>query len=100
MTEFEQYFTGVYDGKITACEKMKKVSEILINRFKSPDEFHFDYDIASKHTDFIEKFCKLPSGRIGTPFKLELFQKARLNWLMISWLIVWLYRVFLAWTRL
>lgn len=79
MTEFEQYFAGIYDGKIIACEKMKKVSEMLLNRFTSPDEFHFDYEIARKHTDFIEKFCKLPSGRIGTPFKLELFQKARLQ---------------------
>lgn len=79
MTEFEKYFSGVYDGKIAACEKMKKVSEMLLNRFASPDEFHFDYDIASKHTDFIERFCKLPSGRIGAPFKLELFQKARLQ---------------------
>ena len=23
MTEFEQYFTGLLDGKIVACEKMK-----------------------------------------------------------------------------
>ncbi len=79
MTEFEQYFTGIYDGKIIACEKMKKISEILLNRLVSPDEFHFDYEIANKHINFIEKFCKLPSGRIGTPFKLELFQKARLQ---------------------
>jgi phage terminase large subunit-like protein len=79
LTEFEQYFAGIYDGKIIACEKMKKVSEILLNRLVSPDEFHFDYDIANKHINFIEKFCKLPSGRIGTPFKLELFQKARLQ---------------------
>ena len=79
MTEFEQYFTGIYDNNIVACEKMKKVSEMLLERFASPDEFHFDYDIASKHTDFIEKFCKLPSGQIGTPLKLELFQKARLQ---------------------
>ncbi len=79
MTEFEQYFTGIYDGKIIACEKMKKISEILLNRLVSPDEFHFDIDIANKHINFIEKFCKLPSGRIGTPFKLELFQKARLQ---------------------
>jgi len=79
LTEFEQYFTGIYDGKIIACEKMKKISEILLNRLVSPDEFHFDYEIANKHINFIEKFCKLPSGRIGTPFKLELFQKARLQ---------------------
>lgn len=79
MTEFELYFTGIYDGKIIACEKMKKISEILLNRFSSPDEFHFDFEIANKHTDFIEKFCKRPAGKLGVPLKLELFQKARLQ---------------------
>lgn len=77
MTEFETYFTAIQDGKITACDKMKRTSEMLLNRYYCPDEFHFDYEIARKHTDFIEAFCKLPTGRIGTPFKLELFQKAR-----------------------
>lgn len=79
MTEFEKYFTGIYDGNIVACEKMKKVSEMLLNRFASPDEFHFDEAIATRHTDFIEKFCKQPSGKLGQPLKLELFQKARLQ---------------------
>ncbi|WP_339145441.1 MULTISPECIES: terminase TerL endonuclease subunit [unclassified Sutcliffiella] len=79
MIEIEEYFTGILDGKIVACDKMKRISEILMNDFYNPKEFHYDHDIASKHTDFIEKFCKLPSGKIGTPLKLELFQKARLQ---------------------
>lgn len=79
MTEFEQYFGGVYDGSITACQKMQRLSEILLEQFASPGEFHFDFDIAKRHTDFIEKFCKIPSGRLGAPLKLELFQKARLQ---------------------
>lgn len=79
MTEFEKYFGSILDGKIVACDKMKRMSEILIERYLAPDEFHFDYEIAKRHTDFIEKFCKLPSGAIGEPLKLELFQKARLQ---------------------
>lgn len=79
MTEFEQYFGAILDGKIVACDKMKRMSEVLIERYLAPDEFHFDYDIASRHTDFIERFCKLPSGNIGESLKLELFQKARLQ---------------------
>lgn len=79
MTEFEKYFTGIYDGSIVACEKMKRESGTLLKNFRSPGEFHFDYEIAKHHTDFIETFCKLPSGKIGTPLKLELFQKARLQ---------------------
>lgn len=79
MTEFEQYFGAILDGKITACEKMKRVADMLMEQFQSPGEFHYDHTIAQKHTDFIERFCKLPSGQIGTPLKFELFQKARLQ---------------------
>jgi len=77
MTELELYFTSILDGRIIACDKMKKISEKLLYDFNNPGEFHFDYDIAKKHTDFIETFCKLPSGKLGQPLKLELFQKAR-----------------------
>ena len=79
MIEFEEYFGKIVDGKITACDKMKRISEVLLERYLSPDEFHFDSDIAKRHTRFIETFCKLPSGNVGQPLKLELFQKARLQ---------------------
>ena len=77
MTEFECYFSQIYDGKINSSEKMKRQSEILLNQFVSPGEFHFDYDIAQRHIEFMERFCKLPTGNIGQPLKFELFQKAR-----------------------
>lgn len=77
MTNLEKYFGGILDGKIIACEKMKRISEILIEQFQNPNEYHFDESIAKRHIDFIEKFCKQPSGSIGQPLKLELFQKAR-----------------------
>lgn len=79
MIEFEHYFTQILDGKIVTCDKIKAISEILLEQYANPGEFHFDADIANKHIEFIETFCKLPSGRIGTPLKLELFQKARLQ---------------------
>lgn len=79
MTEFEQYFTSIADGKIVACDKMKQAADMLLTRFYNPDEFHFDYEIARSHTEFIEKFCKVPSGNVGAPLKLQLFQKARLQ---------------------
>ncbi len=79
MLEFERYFTDILDGKIVACDAMKRVSSILLEQYANPGEFHFDADIACRHTDFIETFCKLPTGKIGTPLKLELFQKARLQ---------------------
>lgn len=79
MLEFEKYFTDITDGKIVACEKMKQAADMLLTRFYAPDEYHFDPRIAKRHTDFIEKFCKVPSGKLGAPLKLELFQKARLQ---------------------
>ena len=79
MIEFEEYFGKIVDGKIVACDKMRRISEVLLERYLAPDEFHFDVDIAKRHTKFIETFCKLPSGSVGQPLKLELFQKARLQ---------------------
>ena len=79
MIEFEEYFGKIVDGKIVACDKMRRISEILLENYLSPNEFHFDSEIAKRHTDFIETFCKLPSGNVGQPLKLELFQKARLQ---------------------
>lgn len=79
MTDFEKYFTGIVDGSIVSCEKLKRCAEMLLNRFYSPDEFHFDYEIAKRHTDFIEMFCKQPSGQMGQPLRLQLFQRARLQ---------------------
>lgn len=77
MTNFERYFTQIYDGKITACVKIRKISERLLNDFAKPGKYRFDEKIASRHIEFIEKFCRVPSGKLGAPLKLELFQKAR-----------------------
>lgn len=79
MTEFEQYFLGIVNGEIVACEKMKRVANLLLERFYNPDEFHFDTELANKPVRFIEKFCKQPSGQLNTALNLQLFQKARLQ---------------------
>ena len=79
MTAFEEYFTGITDGRIVACEKIKRVADMLLEEFYGPGEYHFDYDIASRHIEFIERFCRQPSGKIGQPLKLALFQKAQLQ---------------------
>jgi len=79
VTELEEYFTSILDGKIVACHKMKQVSEMILERYASPDRYHFDLEIASRHIRFIESVCKQPTGKMGQPIKLELFQKARLQ---------------------
>lgn len=79
MTDLELYFTALLDGKIPACRRMKQVAELLLENLACPGEFHFDEDIARRHIDFIELFCKTPTGKLGTPLRLQLFQKARLQ---------------------
>lgn len=79
MIELEKYFGGILDGKIVACDKMKRISEIIIEQYLMPGEFHFDKDIANEKVNFIEELCKQPSGAIGQPLKLQVFQKARLQ---------------------
>lgn len=79
MIEFERYFTDIADGKIIACEKIRRTADMLLERYAVPDKYHFDAELAAHHTDFIEKFCRQPSGNLGAPLKLELFQKARLQ---------------------
>jgi len=79
VTEFEQYFSGIGDGRIIACEKMKRIADTLMEKYLNPGEFHFDLEIANRHIEFIERFCKLPTGKLGQPLRLELFQKARLQ---------------------
>lgn len=79
MTDLERYCTSILDGKINACRRIKQVCERLLEDLYNPGQWHFDHDIAKHHVDFIERFCKVPSGRLGQPLKLELFQKARLE---------------------
>ncbi|MBQ2626012.1 MAG: terminase large subunit [Kiritimatiellae bacterium] len=78
MTALEEYFGSLLDGRIRACDKMKRVSEILLERLASPGVYHFDADIAARHIGFIEDVCRQPTGQ-ARPLKLELFQKARLE---------------------
>lgn len=77
MTDLELYCTDILDGRIVACEKMKQISDKLLNDLTCPGKYHFDEAIAQRHIDFIQKFCKQPSGRLGVPLNLQLFQRAR-----------------------
>lgn len=77
MTDLEIYCTDILDGRIVACEKMKQISDKLLKDLTCPGKYHFDEAIAQRHIDFIQKFCKQPSGRLGVPLNLQLFQRAR-----------------------
>lgn len=80
MTWLEEYALAVLDGKIVACKRIKQAYEQLLERIYNPrGPYHFDPDIAARHIDFIEKFCKQSQGRMGEPLELQLFQKAKLQ---------------------
>lgn len=76
------YFGGILAGDIVACRKMRQVASRIMRQLDNADSlypYHFREQYAAKHVDFIETFCRLPSGRLGHPFRLELFQLAILS---------------------
>ena len=75
----EQYCNDILSGKLVACSRMIQVSQMLLEQIHNPNEYHFDETIANKHINFIEKYCKIPSGKIGMPFILQPFQRAQLQ---------------------
>lgn len=76
------YFGGILDEKLTACNKMKQVAQKILRDMDNKDPlypYHFREEYAQKHVNFIERFCRLPSGKLGSAFKLEPFQLAILS---------------------
>ena len=71
------YCEKVRDDKIVACLKVKKMCALMLERMEGGyKRWHFDVEAAQRPIEFIERFCKIPSGRLGQPMRLELFQKA------------------------
>ena len=76
-SDLQKYCESVLSDKIIACRKVKRMCEIMLSRIEhGHKQWHFDINAAERPVKFIEKFCKIPSGRLGQPLKLELFQKA------------------------
>ena len=75
--ECVDYFEQVLDGRVVACRRLKQLAAIMLERIENGyKEWHFNAERGNRVVRFVETICKLPSGRIGDPFKLELFQKA------------------------
>lgn len=78
MNWLEEYGTAVLDGKIVACKRIKQVYERLLTQMTRTDgQYLFREDLGNKPIRFIERFCKQAQGKLGTPLKFELFQKAK-----------------------
>lgn len=72
----EKYLTKIQNGKTVACKKMKLLADILLHEINNPGRWHFDIKKADRAVEFIERFCCIPSGRLGAPFILEDYEKA------------------------
>lgn len=76
-TEAERYFQAVLDGRVTACKKMIKLSRTMLRQIRDGyKKWSYDPDRAERPVRFIEEYCRIPSGKLGKPFKLQPFQKA------------------------
>ena len=76
----EQYCVSVLTGKIIACKKIITVCAMLLDKIRHPEKYEpfiFRPELANIHIAFAEKFLKQPQGKLGSPLKLKLFQKAR-----------------------
>lgn len=77
LTDAERYLRDVRAGRVVACRKLRKLADVMLPRFKAPyGRWHWDRDAAERPVRFIERFCKLPSGRLGEPFVLEPYERA------------------------
>ena len=75
-TDAELYLQGALDGEFVAGEKIKKLAEKYLPRIrKGYKQWHFDVEAATRPVEFIERFCMIPSGKLGVPFVLEPYQR-------------------------
>lgn len=75
-TDAELYLQGALDGEFVAGEKIKQLAEKYLPRIRNGyKQWHFDVDAATRPVEFIERFCMIPSGKLGVPFVLEPFER-------------------------
>lgn len=75
-TDAELYLMGVLDGSIVAGRKLIKLANKMLPRIRNGyKQWRFDADAATRPVEFIERFCKIPSGKLGVPFILEPYER-------------------------
>ena len=80
MTYIEEYYEKIMSGEINACNRIKQVYSLLVDKIRNPDKYDpwvFDEELANRPIEFIETFIKQSQGDLGARLKLELFQKAK-----------------------
>lgn len=79
MSYITDYTNKIESGDILAPELVRKQFSKLSDEAEAPGKYHLDVDLANRHIQFMETFCRLSQGKMGKPLKLQLFQKAVLE---------------------
>lgn len=67
--------TDVLDNKIVACDKLKKLCDMILPRIDGGYKcWHYDPERAIRPIEFKERFCCLPEGKPGVHIVMEPFQ--------------------------
>lgn len=76
-TDAELYLTDVSDGRIIACDDMRRLADVMLPRFHEPyKQWHYDVEKATRPVRWIEKFACYPEGeKMGKPFILEDYER-------------------------
>jgi len=75
-TDAELYLMGCLDGSVIAGRRLKALAEKMLPRIRDGyKQWRFDVDFATRPVEFIERFCKIPSGKLGVPFILEPYER-------------------------
>lgn len=76
-TDAERYLEGCLDNKIIVCDKVKKFADIMLPRINDGyKQWHMDVNAATRPVSFLERFCRIPSGKKSSqPFVLEPYER-------------------------
>ena len=75
-TDAETYLMGVQDGTIVAGRKLIKLADKMLPRIRNGyKNYRYDVEAATRVVEFIERFCYIPSGKLGMPFILEPYER-------------------------
>jgi len=75
-TDAELYLMGCLDGSIVAGRRIKALAEKMLPRIRNGyKHWRYDVDLATRPVEFIERFLKIPSGKLGVPFILEPYER-------------------------
>lgn len=75
-TDAELYLMGCLDGSIVAGRRIKALAEKMLPRIRNGYKgWRYDIDLATRPVEFIERFLKIPSGKLGVPFILEPYER-------------------------